>query len=373
MSSYPRVLPQEQQRERFRSKDRASSDSYEDSYDNQSESAGAFSTNTALPAPRFIGRSPAIKQLFSIIDKIGPTDSSVLISGQTGTGKELVARAVHERSSRRDRPFIDINCSAIPETLIEAEFFGHQRGTFTGAHETRRGLFEEASGGTLFLDEIDSLDLAAQSKLLRVLQERRLRRVGGRGSIEVDVRIVAATNRDLHTAILQGEFRADLFFRLCVIPLHVPELSQRGNDIPLLIEHFLARHDRKVFKQTRYFSQAAMSALLFYSWPGNVRELENAVEYALAVSDNQEIVINDLPLHVLRNCTGKADAVEECLSGVITLAELERRHIISMFERFGRHHINTADALGIDRRTLYRKLRQYHMVTQQDKKFGEML
>ncbi|MGH9902696.1 MAG: sigma 54-interacting transcriptional regulator, partial [Pyrinomonadaceae bacterium] len=209
-----------------------------------------------------IGRSPVMRQLFTTIDRIAATDSCVLISGATGTGKELVARAMHERSPRRGGPFVDINCSAIPDTLFEAEFFGHQRGTFTGAHETRRGLFEKASGGTLFLDEIDSLDLSAQTKLLRVLQERQLRRVGGRENISVDVRIISATNRDLKAAVAEGAFRADLFFRLRVVPMHVPELRERGDDIILLVEHFLRRHAERHGVAPRRFSAEAMRVLM---------------------------------------------------------------------------------------------------------------
>ncbi len=196
--------------------------------------------STALDSvTSLIGRSPQMEQLFTFINRVASTDSSVLITGATGTGKELVARAIHQRSPRRNAPFIDINCSAIPDTLFEAEVFGHQRGTFTGAHETRRGLFEQASGGTLFLDEINALDLSAQAKLLRVLQERTLRRVGGRENISVDVRIISATNCDLQAAVAEGAFRLDLLFRLRVVPLHIPPLRERKEDILPLLDYFL--------------------------------------------------------------------------------------------------------------------------------------
>jgi DNA-binding NtrC family response regulator len=300
-----------------------------------------------------IGSSEAMKQLFAIIDRIAPMDSSVLITGATGTGKELVAHAIHERSRRAKAPFVDINCSAIPDTLVEAELFGHQRGTFTGANETRRGLFEEASGGTILLDEVDALDLSAQAKLLRVLQERTLRRVGGRENISIDVRIISATNSDLMAAVAKGRFRADLLFRLRVVPLQIPTLHERGNDIKLLIDHFLRRHTERSGTEHRSFSADALKVLLEYRWPGNVRELENAVEYALAIGTTEELGIDDLPPNVLKNSEIHTDALRAYSSGNLRLAEVERRYIIATLERFGGHQIKTAEALGIDRRTLY--------------------
>lgn len=313
-----------------------------------------------------IGSSRAMKQLFTIIDRIAPMDSSVLITGATGTGKELVAHAIHERSRRANAPFIDINCSAIPETLVEAELFGHQRGTFTGAHETRRGLFEEASGGTIFLDEIDALDLSAQAKLLRVLQERTLRRVGGRENIPINVRVISATNRDLSTAISEGRFRSDLLFRLRVVPLHIPPLKERDDDIRLLVNHFLHRDTERWEMKQKRFSAEAMRALLEYHWPGNVRELENAVEYALAIGVDDELGLDDLPPNILAHNENHNDALKEYSDSNLPLVEVERRYIISMLERFGGHQIKTAAALGIDRRTLYRKLQQYKLTSNRE-------
>src|SRR5690349_20830713 len=225
-------------------------------------------------SPTLIGQSPVMKKLFSVIERVAPTEASVLITGATGTGKELAARAIHDMSPRRDNAFVDINCSAIPETLIEAELFGHQRGTFTGAHENRSGLFEKASAGTLFLDEVDALNLSAQAKLLRVLQERTVRRIGARANIAIDVRIISATNCDLAQAVAEGRFRPDLYYRLRVLPLQLPELCTRGDDVNLLVEHFLRlKAERMGQEQVRRFTPEAMRALREYPWPGNVREL----------------------------------------------------------------------------------------------------
>jgi DNA-binding NtrC family response regulator len=306
-----------------------------------------------------VGNSPVIKELLTMVERVARTNSSVLITGATGTGKELIARTIHARSTRRNAPFVDINCSAIPDTLIEAELFGHQRGTFTGAHETRRGLFEEASGGTLFLDEVDALNLAAQAKLLRVLQERRVRRVGGRENIPIDVRIISATNRDLNAAIADGAFRADLLFRLRVFPLHVAELHERGDDIRLLVNHCLKRHSERNGTQLRRFSADAMRVLLSYRWPGNVRELENTIEYALAISMHEVMEIEALPPEIRNgHSVLHSERVFDSF-GNLPLAEVERRHILAVLKRCDGHQIKTATVLGIDRRTLYRKLQQY--------------
>jgi DNA-binding NtrC family response regulator len=309
-----------------------------------------------------VGNSLIMRKLFAMIERVAKADSSVLIVGATGTGKELVACQIHEQSKRRKRPFIDINCSAIPETLIEAELFGHERGTFTGATESRPGLFEEASGSTLFLDEVDALPLAAQAKLLRVLQERHVRRVGGRRNIPVDVRIIAATNRDLRQAINNGTFRHDLMYRLCVVPIQVPELFERREDIPLLTEFFLKRHATRRRTAPRSVKPEAMQVLLTYRWPGNVRELENAIEYALVVSENRHIGVEDLPHSARLGGRGEVtapDLLNECVEEDASLAVVERRYIQLMLKRHRGHHIATAAALGIDRRTLSRKLQQY--------------
>jgi DNA-binding NtrC family response regulator len=303
-----------------------------------------------------------MKKLFSIIERVAPNDSSILLTGATGTGKELVARAIHDKSTRREGSFVDINCSAIPETLIEAELFGHQRGSFTGAHESRCGLFEKASGGTLFLDEVDALNLSAQAKLLRVLQERTVRRIGARANIAIDVRIISATNCDLSQAVLSGRFRADLYYRLRVLPLQLPELCSRGDDIKLLVEHFL-RSKGEPGKPVRQFSEEAMRAITSYPWPGNVRELENAVEYALAIGTGDELTIHDLPVEltegVQRDSKNLGRLLEAYMSDRVPLAEIERRYILSVLQQFGGNQVKAAEALGIDRSKLYRRLKQY--------------
>src|SRR5678816_1271117 len=284
------------------------------------------------PAPTLIGNSPVMKKLFSVIDRVAPSDSSVLLMGATGTGKELVAQAIHDRSPRRNASFVDINCSAIPETLIEAELFGHQRGTFTGAHENRSGLFEKASGGTLFLDEVDALNLSAQAKLLRVLQERTVRRIGARANIAIDVRIISATNCDLAQAVAEGRFRPDLYYRLRVLPLHVPELCTRGDDVRLLVEHFLRVKSERNGQPLRKFTPEAMRALCDYPWPGNVRELENTIEYALAIGLEDDLGIADLPPEIMNSAPQPSaddfrQVLQAYMNDTVPLAEIEKRYI----------------------------------------------
>jgi DNA-binding NtrC family response regulator len=304
-----------------------------------------------------------MKKLFSIIERVAPSDCSVLLTGATGTGKELVAQAIHDKSPRRNAAFVDINCSAIPETLIEAELFGHERGTFTGAHESRCGLFEKASGGTLFLDEVDALNLSAQAKLLRVLQERTVRRIGARANIAIDVRIISATNCDLAQAVAARRFRPDLYYRLRVLPLHLPELCSRGDDVRLLVDHFLGVIAERYGKTPRRFSAEAMRALTEYPWPGNVRELENAIEYALAVGTEENLGVEDLPLEFSHGQTYNSgdlrQVLEAYMNDSVPLAEIEKRYILSVLQQFGGNQVKAAAALGIDRSKLYRRLKQY--------------
>lgn len=313
--------------------------------------------------PTLVGESPVMKKLLSIIDRVAPSEASILLTGATGTGKELVARAIHDKSGRRNASFVDINCSAIPETLIEAELFGHQRGSFTGANESRCGLFEKASGGSLFLDEVDALNLSAQAKLLRVLQERTVRRIGARANIAVDVRIISATNCDLTQAVASGRFRPDLYYRLRVLPIHLPELCSRGDDIKLLVDHFLLTKSERLGKKPPRFSAEAIRAITEYPWPGNVRELENAVEYALAIGTGEELTMHDLPVEltedVQRDSKNLRRLLEAYMSDRIPLAEIEKRYILSVLQQFGGNQVKTAAALGIDRSKLYRRLKQY--------------
>ena len=322
------------------------------------------STVTKAGSATLIGQSPAMQRILSVIHRVAPTDSSVLITGATGTGKELVARAIHDQSPRRDEPFVDINCSAIPETLIEAELFGHQRGSFTGALANTCGLFEKASRGTIFLDEIDALNLSAQAKLLRVLQERTVRRIGARTNIAIDVRVISATNSDLTQAVASGRFRPDLYYRLRVLPIQLPELCRRGDDVKLLIEHFVQIKSERLGVTPRRFTPEAMGALVAYPWPGNVRELENAIEYALAIGASESLGIQDLPpdMSPARSADGSTDLkqiLEAYMTDSIPLAEIEKRYILSVLQQFGGNQVKTAAALGIDRSKLYRRLKQY--------------
>jgi len=304
-----------------------------------------------------IGRSKPMQELFEVIKRLAARrDASALIIGSTGTGKELVARAIHYNSDRRDYPFIAINCSAIPETLLEAELFGHQKGTFTGATETRRGLIEEAQGGTVFLDEVNTISPNIQVKLLRVLQDHLVRRVGGRENIPVDVRFISATNQDLEEIVRKGDFRKDLYYRLNVVPVRLPDVKDRREDIPLLVSHFLEKFAKQHGEPVRRFSKEAMRILMTHNWPGNVRELENAVEHALTMSNDEILTPTDLPENVTNP---DRDIIEEAAMDGASLAEMERRYILHMLKKMGGHQIKTAEALGIDRRTLYRRLRQY--------------
>ena len=303
-----------------------------------------------------IGRSAAMQRVFQIIQRAAQTSATVLISGRTGTGKELVARALHYHSNRASKPFVDINCGALPEQLVASELFGHQKGAFTGATEMRKGLFETAEGGTLFLDEVQSLKADLQTMLLRALQERTIRRVGGRENISVDVRIIAATNRDIADAVRRGEFREDLYYRLNVVSISLPDLRERTEDIPLLIEHLLKQ--RQGDGPPCQFSPEAMRLLQGYPWPGNVRELHNAVECALTIGRPPVLQIADLPPHIALPSKGQG-APERPLAR--TLDEVERIHILRILDELDQNHTRAAEVLGIDRRTLYRKLDKYRI------------
>ena len=307
-----------------------------------------------------LGESPPMRDLFDLIARAAPSEASVLLIGETGTGKELAARAIHAQSRRADGPFIAINCAALPETLIESELFGHERGAFTGAVKQKEGLLLKASGGTLFLDEVGELPLGLQPKLLRALQERSLRPVGGDAEVSFDVRIVAATNSDLEEALEGGSFRKDLFFRLDVIRIEVPPLRARGNDILLLAQRFTEECAARTVKKITGISSAAGAKLLAYPWPGNVRELENAIERAVALTGYELLAVEDFPERVQSYRPSEFLAVSDDPAAMAPLAEIERRYILRVLEAVGDNKALAARILGLDRKTLYRKLEKYH-------------
>ncbi|HYW68966.1 MAG TPA: sigma-54 dependent transcriptional regulator, partial [bacterium] len=305
-----------------------------------------------------VGASGRMESVFDLIDRVATTSSTVLLYGESGTGKELVARAIHSRSARSDKRFVSINCGALPETLLESELFGHVKGSFTGAVRDKRGLFVVAEGGTFFLDEVSETSTAIQVKLLRVLQEREVVPVGGTKPTKVDVRVVAATNADLDKAIKEGRFRADLYYRLNVIPITIPPLRERKDDIPLLVDHFLERFTGGA----KRVSDSAMEILTAYDWPGNVRELENIIERAVILEDDDEVTAESLNVSIFpERMRKKARVSSEGALGVsgVTLDELEQRYLLQILEETGWKKKNAAEILGINPSTLYRKLQRY--------------
>ena len=297
-----------------------------------------------------IGQSIPMQEIFDLIQDIGPQGSTVLITGETGTGKELAARAVHTHSPRCEGPFVSVNCGGIPEHLMESELFGHQKGAFTDAKETKKGRLELADGGTLFLDEIGEISMRMQIDLLRVLEDRVFYRVGGTQPIEIDFRVIAATNRDLEEAIKDGRFREDLFYRLNVISFKMPSLKERKEDIPLLAEHFLHRFSQETNKDVQLISRDAIDEMMLYEWPGNVRELENAIERAVVVCKGPKIMPNDLPIFRPEYISASPDK---------SLTEVEKTHIRQILNENQWNISKSANILGIDRSTLYSKIKRY--------------
>jgi transcriptional regulator with PAS, ATPase and Fis domain len=310
-----------------------------------------------------IGKAPSFAAAVDDARKVAPTDTTVLLSGETGTGKEVLARAIHQASTRADGPFVALNCAALPETLVESELFGHERGAFTGADRLKRGRFELAAGGTLFLDEIGELPLAVQAKLLRILQERQYERVGGTTTLDTDIRLLAATNRDLNRAVAENRFREDLYYRLAVFPVHLPALRERGEDVLLLAEHFVRQLGAKLGQPEPGLSDAARHCLLAHAWPGNIRELQNALERALILADGAPISAEQLgivPL-VSSGATTGAATIEETASGTEpgTLAYQERHMIGDALRRANGNKSRAAAMLGLSRFQLLRRLHHY--------------
>ncbi|HSO22111.1 MAG TPA: sigma-54 dependent transcriptional regulator [Chondromyces sp.] len=309
-----------------------------------------------------VGSSAAMRKVYDQVEKVLESEITVFIAGESGTGKELVAKAIHYASLRSDGPFIDVNCAAIPEGLQESELFGHEKGAFTGAVATHPGKFEQASKGTIFLDEIGEMSPSAQARLLRVLQERVLQRVGGTETIALDVRVISASNRDLANMVAEGAFRQDLFYRLVVFPIALPPLRDRREDIPLLVEHFLEKHARDAGKRVTRVESRAMEALMEHGWPGNVRELENVIHRTLLVSAGLELTLDDLPPAIAAGAdpaAPEASPTPVAAAASKSLEDLEREAIVRAMETNRGNLSDVARELGIGRSTLYRKLEQY--------------
>jgi two-component system response regulator HydG len=308
---------------------------------------------------RLVGDSPAMRRVNELIARVGASEASVLIQGETGTGKELVARAVHEASPRRDGPFVALNCAAVPPTLLESELFGHARGAFTDAKTARQGLFVEASGGTLFLDEIGEMPLEMQAKLLRALQERKVRPVGANTEISFDARIVTATHRDLEADVQKERFRQDLYYRINVVRIDVPALRERSSDVLKLAVHFLRTASERSAKGTLELSPQVADRLMAYDWPGNVRELENCIERAVALARFDHLTVEDLPEKIRAYRADRFVMAANEVDEILTIDEIERRYIIRVIKLLNGNKARAAQLLGLDRRTLYRKLERY--------------
>lgn len=319
-----------------------------------------------------IGTDPRMRRIFDVIEAVAPSKTTLLMTGESGTGKSLIARAIHRSSPRADKPFVEISCGSIPETLLESELFGHVKGAYTGAHADKPGRFLAAHTGTLFLDEINAASPGMQLKLLRALQERRFEPVGSNDTIEVDVRVILASNQSLEDLVAEGSFRQDLYYRINVVMIELPPLRERISDIPILAEHFLSAKTADAARQITGFSQEAMQALRRYAYPGNVRELENIVERAVVLARSTCIEINDLPLNVVQNTTGRllppraqlhassaAAWSRQALSLREAMEEPERQIILAALEANGWNRQKTADQLQINRTTLYKKIKQY--------------
>lgn len=305
-----------------------------------------------------IGKSKTMQNVLDVVKRVSTSLSTVLITGESGTGKELLAREIHEHSPRRNAPFVVVDCGALVETLFESELFGHVKGSFTGAHVTKHGRFEVANGGTIFLDEVSNISLNIQANLLRVIQEREVTRIGSTTPIKVDVRILAATNQDLAEKVRKGEFREDLFYRLSVVPIHLPPLRERKKDIPLLANHFLQKYSNRAKKNIKRISPEVMKALKEYDWPGNIRELENTLERAVVLSQGEEIQLKDLVYHGIGS---RLSFIHSSGGEYKTLEEVEKEYIQRALKDHHGNRSQTAKILGIDRKTLISKIKKYHI------------
>ena len=321
---------------------------------------------TAKKYDELIGASRSMQNIYHQLSRMANAESTVLITGESGTGKELVARALHRQSSRSAGPFIAVNCAALTDTLLESELFGHTRGAFTDARSARKGLFLQAEGGTLLLDEIGDFPLTLQPKLLRALEERSLRPVGGDTEIPFDIRIISTTNRDLESAVEEKLFREDLFFRINVIQIELPPLRERGTDILLLARHFIEQFAIRTDKRVSGISNTAAEKLLDYAWPGNVRELRNAMERAVALTQYENLVVEDLP-EKIRSYRGTEMIIGSNASELVSMEETERCYILHVLKAVGGNKAHAARVLGFDRKTLYRKLRFYKIAEGEDK------
>jgi DNA-binding NtrC family response regulator len=308
---------------------------------------------------RMLGESPAMQRVFAMIERVAGSGAPVLITGETGTGKELVAHSLHDRSPHSAGPFVAINCAAMPEALLESELFGHTKGAFTDARAARAGLFVEASGGTLFLDEVAELPLALQAKLLRALQERKVRPVGSDKEIAFDAHLISATHRELESRVESGKFREDLYYRLNVLTIRLPPLRERGSDVLLLAHEHLRRVAERTGKPVKGIAAAAARKLVAYAWPGNVRELGNAMERAVALAEYDEITVADLPEKIQAVTPSHVIVAGDDPSELATLEEVERRYILRVIESVGGNRTHAAEILGVDRKTLYTKLKAY--------------
>ncbi|MFH1825017.1 MAG: sigma-54 dependent transcriptional regulator [Candidatus Firestonebacteria bacterium] len=314
-----------------------------------------------------VGRSAIIKKVFNLIARVAPTDTTVLLTGETGSGKEVLARAMHTLSKRADGPFVAINCSAIPETLLESELFGYKRGAFTGAGTDKKGIIEEANKGTLFLDEIGDMSLTVQSKMLRVLENSEVRRLGDNDFKKVDIRIISATNKDLWNEVQNNKFRDDLFFRINVVRIHIPPLRERKEDIPILIRYFLEKYNKDYNKDVIRISDEVLAILMNYDYPGNIRELENIIKHAIVFSEKGIIIKADLPSGIPSPALLESPKKGPANNEFITIAAMEKELIREALRKCNNHHTVVSEKLGISRSTLWRKMKEYDLLNSVEK------